>query len=117
MTTSPLQLYPSNPAYSTQQDAPKVRWSNGIHCPNYQSQQVIKWGKYKKVYQRYLCKVCFRTFNDKTGTLFAHRHLSLQGWFWLIVLSLYGHLSWRRIGKILGVSEVKEITTCSVAPC
>ena len=56
----------------------KVRWSNGIHCSNCQSHKVIRWGKYKKVYQRYRCKACFRTFNDKTGTLFAYRHLSLQ---------------------------------------
>ena len=67
---------------------------------------MIRWGKYKRVYQRYRCKACFSTFNDKIGTLFAYKHLSLQGWFWLIVLSLYGHLSWRRIGKILGVSEM-----------
>jgi transposase-like protein len=63
-------------------------------------------GEGVSVYQRYRCKVGFRTFNDKTGTPFAYRHLSLQGWFWLIVLSLYGHFSWRRIGKILGVSEM-----------
>jgi len=58
------------------------------------------------VYQRHLCKACFLTFKDKTATLFAYLHLPLKGWFWLIVLSLYAHFSWRRIGKILGVSEM-----------
>jgi len=59
------------------------------------------------VYQRYRFKACFCTFNGKTGTLFAYLHLSLQGCFWLIVLSLYGHFSWQKIGKILGVSEMR----------
>jgi len=38
---------------------------------------VIKYGSYRE-YQRYLCKDCDRTFNDKTGTIFAHAKIGLD---------------------------------------
>jgi len=38
---------------------------------------VIKHGSYR-AYQRYLCKDCDRTFNDKTGTIFAHARIGLD---------------------------------------
>ena len=38
---------------------------------------MIKHGSYRE-YQRYLCKDCDRTFNDKTGTIFAHAKIGLD---------------------------------------
>jgi transposase-like protein len=38
---------------------------------------VIKHGSYR-AYQRYLCKDCDRTFNDKTGTIFEHAKIGLD---------------------------------------
>ena len=50
----------------------RVRWRDGLYCPRCRSESVIKHGSYR-AYQRYLCKDFDRTFNDKTGTIFAPR--------------------------------------------
>jgi len=55
----------------------QVRWREGLCCPRCQSESVIKHGSYRE-YQRYLCKDCDRTFNDKTGTIFAHAKIGLD---------------------------------------
>ncbi len=38
---------------------------------------MIKHGSYRE-YQRHLCKDCDRTFNTKTGTIFAHAKIGLD---------------------------------------
>jgi len=38
---------------------------------------VLKHGSYR-VYQRYLCQDCNRTFDDKTGTIFAQAKVGLD---------------------------------------
>jgi transposase-like protein len=48
----------------------QVRWREGLQCPHCQSESVIKYGSYREC-QRYRCKNCGRTFNDKTGAIFA----------------------------------------------
>jgi transposase-like protein len=35
-------------------------------------------------FQRYLCENCGRTFNDKTGTIFAHSKIALRKWLFSI---------------------------------
>ncbi|SIS20350.1 Transposase zinc-ribbon domain-containing protein [Natronorubrum thiooxidans] len=55
----------------------QVRWREGLQCPRCQSESVIKYGSYRE-YQRYRCKNCGRTFNDKTGTIFAHAKIGLD---------------------------------------
>ena len=45
----------------------QVRWRDGLQCPRCRSSSVIKYGSYR-AFQRYLCKDCDRTFNDKTRT-------------------------------------------------
>ncbi|PSP56769.1 IS1595 family transposase, partial [Halobacteriales archaeon QS_1_67_19] len=42
----------------------QVRWREGLQCPRCRSESVIKHGSYRE-YQRYRCKDCDRTFNDK----------------------------------------------------
>ncbi len=55
----------------------QVRWRDGVECPRCRSDLKVRNGGYRE-YQRYLCKNCGRTFNDKTGTIFAHSKLSLK---------------------------------------
>ena len=62
-----------------------ARWHDGVYCPGCYSTRVKRYGKYKKIFQRYLCKECGSTFNDKTGTIFHYSHLSISEWF----LSIY----------------------------
>jgi transposase-like protein len=38
---------------------------------------VIKYGSYQE-FQRYRCKDCDRTFNDKTGTISAQANIGLD---------------------------------------
>ena len=62
----------------------QVRWRDGRQCPRYRSESVIKYGSYR-AFQRYRCKDCDRTFNDKTGTIFAHAKIALTEWFFAIL--------------------------------
>ena len=47
----------------------KIRWTEGLACPHCKGDAIIGHGKYKEVFQRYKCKGCGKTFNDKTGTI------------------------------------------------
>jgi transposase-like protein len=51
-----------------------------------------------------MCKVCCRTFNDKTGTIFHYSRLSLRAWLFLIILFILIHTSIRSISWLLGIS-------------
>jgi transposase-like protein len=55
----------------------QVRWRDGVECPRCRSALTVRNGSYR-VYQRYLCKNCGRSFNDKTGTIFAHSKFTLK---------------------------------------
>ena len=61
----------------------QVRWHDGVQCPRCRSESVNKYGSYR-TFQRYLCKDCDRTFNDKTRTIFAHAKIALDEWFFAI---------------------------------
>ena len=50
-----------------------VRKLNKIVCPHCESDEIVKYGIYKKE-QRYKCKNCGRTFNPYTGTLLNWSH-------------------------------------------
>ncbi|MEM2761176.1 MAG: IS1595 family transposase [Nitrososphaerales archaeon] len=63
-----------------------ARWFNGAYCPRCNSTGVNRYGKYKKIFQRYYCNECHHTFNDNTGTIFHYSHLSLSEWFLAIYL-------------------------------
>ena len=58
----------------------KARWANGLVCPNCNSKNITKYCRYQKSLQRYTCKECNRTFNDKTGTLLHYKHIDIQTW-------------------------------------
>jgi transposase-like protein/DNA-binding transcriptional ArsR family regulator len=62
----------------------RVRWPDGIRCPNCGSLDTIKKGTTGKDAQRYKCHTCERKFNDLTGTLFADHQLSLPEMFYIL---------------------------------
>jgi transposase-like protein len=61
----------------------QVRWRDGVTCPRCRSDRTVRNGSYR-AFQRYLCKDCDRTFNDKTGTIFAHSKVALHRWLFSI---------------------------------
>lgn len=63
-----------------------ARWHDGICCPTCYSRRVRRYGKYKRIFQRYYCNGCNRTFNDKTGTIFHYSHVSLSEWFMAVYM-------------------------------
>jgi len=89
----------------------RVRWPDDVTCPICGSRDVIRWCRYRD-YQRYMCKVCFRTFNDKTGTIFHYSRMSLRCWVLLIILFTLIHSSIRSIGWLLGVSYMSVFRAC-----
>jgi len=54
----------------------QVRWRDGVECSRCRPDLTVGNGSYRG-YQWYLCTNCGRTFNDKTGTIFAYSKLSL----------------------------------------
>ena len=81
----------------------QVRWRDGVECPRCRSDLAVRNGSYR-VYQRYLCKNCGRTFNDKTGTIFAHSKLTLKEWYFTIYVFLRFNTSIRQIEAELDLS-------------
>ncbi len=63
-----------------------ARWHDGIYCPTCHSKKVKRYGRYRRIFQRYHCNECKHTFNDKTGTIFHYSHASLSEWFLVIYL-------------------------------
>jgi transposase-like protein len=61
----------------------QVRWRDGRQCPRCRSESVIKYGSYQ-AFQRYRCTDRDRTFNDKTGTIFACAEIAFIKWLFAI---------------------------------
>lgn len=72
-----------------------IRWENGLKCVNCNSERVLKYGKDRKGFPRYICKDCKKSFNDKTGTLFEGSQISISEWFH--ILYNYDRKSLRKI--------------------
>jgi transposase-like protein len=66
----------------------KVRWGKAgkTYSPRCGSSKTKKDGHYGSSYQKYFCKACERSFNDKTGTLFHYSHTPINRWFLAIYL-------------------------------
>ncbi len=62
----------------------KLRWKDGVRCIYCDSGVVVKKGKDKRGFQRYLCRGCGRSFNDGTNTIFDKSKLEIWEWFYLI---------------------------------
>jgi len=81
----------------------QIRWAKGVYCPHCKSSRIIKWGRYGK-FQRYRCKDCRRTFNDKSGTILDGSKHPLILWAGIIILLVILHTSERKISIFLSIS-------------
>lgn len=54
------------------------RWRGGVRCPLCGSKKVVKYGKWRKCYQKYRCNGCWCYFNDLTGTVFEDSKIGLR---------------------------------------
>lgn len=52
----------------------EARFPTGFVCPHCQATSVIRYGHERSGLQRYTCKACHRTFNDRTSTPMARTH-------------------------------------------
>jgi transposase-like protein len=84
MNLSIKQLISEEQCYATVR---QLRWSDKIHCPHCDSEQIIKRGKHshQTARSRYECKACGKRFDDLTGTVLAGHHQPLSTW----ILCLY----------------------------
>lgn len=78
------------------------RYSSGVACIHCGSISVIKYGKKNNV-QRFKCKDCGKTFNDRTMTPLAHSKVSLAQWLSYAKCMILGR-SIRKSAKICDVS-------------
>ncbi|MFC5135537.1 MULTISPECIES: IS1595 family transposase [Haloferacaceae] len=81
----------------------QIRWRNGVYCPRCRGESVIRYGSYR-VFQRYLCEDCDRTFNDQTGTVFEHSAVALRKWFLTVYTYIRFNTSLRQLGVEIDVS-------------
>ncbi|WP_200532213.1 IS1595 family transposase [Halorubrum sp. LN27] len=81
----------------------QIRWRDGVYCPRCRGESVIRYGSYR-VFQRYLCKDCDRTFNDQTGTVFEHSSVELRKWFLAVYTYIRMNTSLRQLDVEIGVS-------------
>ena len=81
----------------------QIRWRDGVYCPRCRAESVIRYGSYR-VFQRYRCKNCDRTFNDKTGTVFEHSAIPLRKWYFAVYTYIRLNTSIRQLDAELAVS-------------
>ena len=62
----------------------ELRWKRGVRCVFCGSKLVVKRGRDKKGFQRYLCRNCGRSFNDRAKTVFDGSRLKPWEWFYMI---------------------------------
>jgi transposase-like protein len=90
----------------------------GEFCPNrscelygeVERQIVIRYGKTRQGYQRFQCKVCHKTFNERQGTLFQGRKTSEKDILECLALLAEGV----RISSISRSKGIKEDTILSL---
>ncbi|MFA9397580.1 MAG: hypothetical protein ACERKV_04850 [Clostridiaceae bacterium] len=80
----------------------KNRFKNGVFCPYCSSKNIKKHGKYKNRH-RYICKDCFKSFNDLTCTVFSGTH-NLKKWN-NFLYSINNEVSLREEAKKIGLSH------------
>ncbi|MFC6874965.1 IS1595 family transposase [Halobellus marinus] len=99
-------MFPIKTFVSERRDAnllAQVRWRDGVYCPRCRGESVIRYGSYR-VFQRYLCKDCDRTFNDQTGTIFEHSSVALRKWFLAVYTYIRFNTSLRQLDVKIDVS-------------
>lgn len=73
----------------------RLRWKGEVRCIGCNSSKVLKYGKDRKGFPRYICKDCKKSFNDKSGTIFDGSQISIQEWF--SIIGRFGKKSLRKI--------------------
>ena len=81
----------------------QIRWRDGVYCPRCRAESVIRYGSYR-VFQRYRCKNCDRTFNDKTGTVFEQSPIPLRKWYLAVYTYIRLNTSIRQLDAELAVT-------------
>jgi len=81
----------------------QIRWRDGVYCPRCRTESRIRYGSYR-VFQRYRCKNCDRSFNDQTGTVFEHSAVALRKWFLAIYTYIRFNTRLRRLDVEIDVS-------------
>ena len=74
----------------------QFRWRDSVSCPRWRSDRTVRSGGYGH-FQWYFCKDCGRTFNDKTGTIFAHSKIALRKWLFSIYAFLRFNTNLRQL--------------------
>jgi len=71
------------------------RWVDGFRCPRCGSGRVVRHGRlhYQPEFHRYLCRVCGRTFNDKTCAFLHYSRLRVDEFVLEVLLLLYMSVS------------------------
>lgn len=92
----------------------RLRWPQGVLCVHCGFHWVKKRGFHTNQphRQRYQCQQCERSFDDLTGTVFAHHHQPLK--IWVLCLYFMGlNLSNRQIAQELDLNkdDVQAMTT------
>jgi transposase-like protein len=92
----------------------QLRWPEGVRCPHWDSDTVVKQGRdqTEPQRQRYECRSCGRRFDDLTDTIFAGHHQPLR--VWILVLYFMGlNLSNEQIAKELDLDpdDAQGMTT------
>jgi transposase-like protein len=83
----------------------RLRWPEGVRCPQCQSEKVARHGHddRPRERQRDRCTACLARFDDLTGTLFAGHHQPLR--VWILCLYLMGlNLSNQQIAQELDLN-------------
>jgi len=83
-------------------DSREQRFSKGVACIHCGGTHVIKHGR-KNGVQRFRCRDCEKTFNDRTMTPLANSHVSLEQW-----------IDYAKC-MIMGLSIRKSATICQVS--
>ena len=83
-------------------DSREQRFSRGVACLHCGGTNVIKHGK-KNGVQRFRCKDCEKTFNDRTMTPLANSHVSLEHW-----------IDYAKC-MVMGLSIRKSATICQIS--
>jgi transposase-like protein len=92
----------------------KLRWPEGVRCPQCGSSQVSKRGfhDHQPQRQRYRCQACTQHFDDLTDTIFENHHQPLK--VWVLCLYFMGlNLSNQQIAQELGLNkdDVQQMTS------
>ncbi|MFA9398683.1 MAG: IS1 family transposase [Clostridiaceae bacterium] len=80
----------------------KIKHKDGIHCPDCNSENIYKHGKYRGR-QRYICKDCSKSFNDLTGTILSGTH-NINKWIGFLDI-MQERNTLRETSKKLGIAH------------